>query len=60
MNSEDVNDRRRKLSNIIKKITEIQLLKIRAANNSACSRQDCKFTMNPQERDNGELPYEYL
>uniref|UniRef100_A0A2A4JRM4 Uncharacterized protein n=1 Tax=Heliothis virescens TaxID=7102 RepID=A0A2A4JRM4_HELVI len=53
MNSDELNDRKQKLNNIIKKITESQLLKIREADsNIRTVRQDCKFSMNPQERDN--------
>ncbi|PZC78530.1 uncharacterized protein LOC110375778 [Helicoverpa armigera] len=53
MNSDELNDRKQKLNNIIKKITESQLLKIREADSNVRTvRPDCKFTMNPQERDN--------
>lgn len=52
MSSHEVNDRKQKLNNIILKITEFQLLKLKAASNGGCNREInlCQIL----EQDNGE------
>lgn len=51
---ESFNNRKRKLSNIIKKITESQLLKTQGDPNARSLRQDCSFGMTTKVRDSGE------
>ncbi|CAH0703251.1 unnamed protein product [Spodoptera exigua] len=64
MNSdESFNNRKQKLSNIIKKITESQLLKTQGDPNARSLRQDCSFGMTTKVRDseaNKGIPMSHL
>ncbi|XP_035439620.1 uncharacterized protein LOC118268913 [Spodoptera frugiperda] len=60
---ESFNNRKQKLSNIIKKITESQLLKTQGDPNARSLRQDCSFGMTTKVRDseaNKGIPMTHL